>query len=143
MTPPDAGMAGSPIDRTLIQQCAADGAEGVTQMIADVKTLAELFRQHDMGPANHGLVQLAPNLKALIVLVQSLREPVGEMQADLLAVLPSDQDVEALVGLLESLVAAQLGHDWLTVSDVLDYDLEPALRGWLDKLEALKRRCGP
>ena len=138
MTP---DMAGSPIDRTLIHQCVADGAEGVVQMIADVKALAELFRQHDMGPANHGLAQLAQNLKALIVLVQSLREPLGEMEV--LAALPSDKDIEGLVGWLESLVAAQIGHDWLTVSDVLDYDLEPALRVWLDKLEAVKRQSAP
>ncbi len=134
-------MTRSRIDRTVIHQCVADGAEGVAQMAADVKNLAELFRQHDIGPGNHGLAQLAQNLKALIVLVQSLREPLGEMHAEAMAALPSDEDVETLVTWLESLVSAQTGQDWLTVSDVLDYDLEPALRVWLDKLEAVKRLC--
>lgn len=129
------------VDRTIIEQCLDDGAQGVEQMIGDVKGLTALFRDHDTGAGNYGLVRLAHNLKALIVLVQTLREPVASMQPPLQAPLPSEADVETLGSWLESLVAAQAGQDWLTVADVLEYDLEPTLRAWMEQLQVLRRQC--
>jgi hypothetical protein len=134
-------MTHASIDRSIIAQCLDDGAQGVDQMIADVKGLMVSFRQHDTGPANYGLAQLAHNLKALIVLVQTLREPVAAMQPPVIGALPSERDVETLGSWLESLVAAQVGHDWLTVADVLEYDLEPTLRAWMEQLQALRGQC--
>ena len=134
-------MTNAPIDRSIIEQCLDDGAQGVEQMLTDVKALTGLFRDRDTGAGNYGLVQLAQNLKALIVLVQTLREPVAAIQPPLLAALPSEKDVETLGSWLESLVTAQAGQDWLTVADVLEYDLEPTLRAWMEQFELLRRQC--
>ena len=127
------------IDRVVIGECLSDGTEGVQQMIGDVSGLVEQFRQCDLGPANYGLAQLAHNLKALIILVQSLRPPVADLQ--LMATLPSEQDVATLASWLEALVNAQAGQDWLTVADVLEYDLEPALRAWCAQMETVRQLC--
>ena len=134
-------MTQAPINRTIIEQCLDDGAQGVDQMIADVKGLTTNFREHDTGAGNYGLAQLAHNLKALIVLVQTLRGPISEIQPPLPATLPTEQDVETLGSWLESLVEAQAGQDWLTVADVLEYDLEPTLRAWMEQLQLLQRQC--
>jgi hypothetical protein len=134
-------MTQAPINRTIIEQCLDDGAQGVDQMIADVKGLTTNFREHDTGAGNYGLAQLAHNLKALIVLVQTLRRPISEIQPPLPATLPTEQDVETLGSWLESLVEAQAGQDWLTVADVLEYDLEPTLRTWMEQLQLLQRHC--
>jgi hypothetical protein len=134
-------MTQAPINRTIIEQCLDDGAQGVDQMIADVKGLTTNFREHDTGAGNYGLAQLAHNLKALIVLVQTLRGPISEIQPPLPATLPTEQDVETLGSWLESLVEAQAGQDWLTVADVLEYDLEPTLRAWMEQLQLLQRHC--
>jgi len=134
-------MTQASIDRSIIEQCLGDGAEGVDQMIADVKGLTTQFREHDTGAGNYGLAQLAHNLKALIVLVQTLRGPISEIQPPLVAALPTEQDVETLGSWLESLVEAQAGQDWLTVADVLEYDLEPTLRTWMEQLQLLQRHC--
>jgi len=134
-------MTQAPINRTIIEQCLDDGAQGVDQMIADVKGLTTNFREHDTGAGNYGLAQLAHNLKALIVLVQTLRGPISEIQPPLPATLPTEQDVETLGSWLESLVEAQAGQDWLTVADVLEYDLEPTLRTWMEQLQLLQRHC--
>jgi hypothetical protein len=134
-------MTQPPIDRSIIEQCLEDGAQGVSQMITDVKGLVGLFREVDTGAGNYGLAQLARNLKALIVLVQSLRGPVAAIDPPLGAVLPSESDVETLGSWLEALVAAQAGQDWLTVADVLEYDLAPTLRTWMEQFEVLRRQC--
>ena len=126
-------MSNAQIDRNVIDLCLGDGAEGVRQLIGDVRTLADLLRGHDIAPAHLALAQLAQDLGALIVLVESLRAPVATIAP---AALPSPEEVEQLARTLESIVAAQAGQDWLTVSDVLEYDLEPALAGWLTRFES-------
>jgi hypothetical protein len=141
-TPPEGPAMEMQIDRTVIIECVADGADGVRQMVADVAALAERFTEQDIAAGNHGLARLAQDLKALIVLVQTLREPLSELDAAAVAALPSDQDVEQLCSWLESLVSAQVGRDWLTIADVLRFDLQPELENWLAKLSAVKTACG-
>ena len=121
-------------DREVIDLCLADGAEGVRQMIADVRTLADLFRRHDIAPAHVAMAQLAQDLGALIVLIDSLRAPVATFASA--AALPSSDDVEQMARTLESVVGAQAAQDWLTVADVLEYDLDPALASWLTRFES-------
>ena len=43
--------------------------------------------------------------------------------------------------MLETLVSAQSTQDWLTVADVLEYDMEPELRAWLECFESIKQAC--
>lgn len=121
-------------DREVIDLCLADGAEGVRQMMTDVRTLADLFRRRDIAPAHVAMAQLAQDLGALIVLIDSLREPVASFASA--AALPSSDDVEQMARTLESVVSAQAAQDWLTVSDVLEFDLEPGLTTWLARLES-------
>ena len=126
-------MTNVQIDREVIHLCIGDGAEGVRQMIADVRALAELFRRHDVAPAHVAMAQLAQDLGALIVLVESLRAPVATLAP---AALPSPDEVEQLARTLETVATAQGTQDWLTVSDVLEYDLEPGLVAWLTRFES-------
>lgn len=127
------------IDQPTLVACMTDATDGMKQLTEDVTTLADVFRQHDIGRANYLLAQLAQNLQALIVLVQELRGPVTN--AGSAVNLPSDQEAEKLVAMLETLVSAQSTQDWLTVADVLEYDMEPELRAWLECFESIKQAC--
>ena len=40
------------------------------------------------------------------------------------------QVVHELVGVLDALLSAQASEDWVTVADILEYDLEPAIHRW-------------
>ena len=126
-------MSNEQIDRNVIHLCLGDGADGVRQLIDDVRALADLFRRRDIAPAHVAMAQLAQDLGALIVLVESLRAPVATLAP---AALPSPEEVEQLARTLETVVTAQATQDWLTVSDVLEYDLEPGLAGWLTRFES-------
>lgn len=132
-------MSEPTIDHPTLVACMTDATDGMQQLTDDVTTLAEVFRQHDIGRANYLLAQLAQNLQALIVLVQALRGPITS--AGSIVNLPSDQEAEKLVSMLEMLVTAQGTQDWLTVADVLEYDMEPELRVWLGRFESVKRAC--
>jgi hypothetical protein len=127
------------IDQPTLVACMGDATDGMKQLTEDVTTLADVFRQHDIGRANYLLAQLAQNLQALIVLVQELRGPVTN--AGSAVHLPSDQEAEKLVAMLETLVSAQSTQDWLTVADVLEYDMEPELRAWLERFESIRQAC--
>lgn len=139
MTENEESMSELTIDQPTLMACMTDATDGMKQLTDDVTALAEVFRQHDIGRANYLLAQLAQNLHALIVLVQELRGPVAN--AGSAVNLPSDQEAEKLVTMLETLVSAQSTHDWLTVADVLEYDLEPELQSWLNRFQTVKQAC--
>src|SRR5690242_4452209 len=98
-------MSESKIDQPTLVACMNDATDGMKQLTEDVAALAEAFRQHDIGRANYLLAQLAQNLQALIVLVQELRGPITSVGSAVN--LPSDQEAEKLVSMLEMLVTAQ------------------------------------
>jgi hypothetical protein len=132
-------VGNSQTDRVLIEQCLADGADGVRQLVADVSALATMLRERDLGRANYGVARLARDLKALVVLIEGMRGPLAAFRPT--ASLPTDEDIEGLVSSIESLVAAQMQSDWLTMADYLEYDLATALRAWCDRFESARQAC--
>jgi len=48
--------------------------------------------------------------------------------------------MEELGAALDAIVMAQESEDWLTVADVLEYDLEPAIRRWVELLTLVADR---
>ena len=97
--------------------------------------LAEAYRRGDLARGHEGLTQLSGDLGALTTLVGMLDGPIG---IDLTALSgetasPGEQ-MEELWKTLDAMVAAQASEDWVTVADVLEYDLEPAIRRWADVL---------
>jgi hypothetical protein len=51
--------------------------------------------------------------------------------------------MERLGAWISSLISAQETGDWLTVSDVLEYDLAPALLAWNRALQTCGRTAAP
>lgn len=50
--------------------------------------------------------------------------------------------IGTLVTVLETLISAQASEDWVTVADILEYDVEPAIRRWAAVLEDLSSSEG-
>ncbi len=122
----------------LLVRCLADAAVGIERLCDGAITLADQFRGHDVAGANAGLADLGENIRALVQLVEALRLPLGidveRLQWD---GRPVPSHLEELGELVQSIIDAQEGHDWLTVADIIEYDLEPALRRWHAILLAL------
>ena len=126
--------------RVFLRQCIVDSIRPLEQAAARAEALSAIYRGRDVAGGHEGLTALASELHDLTSLAALLS---GPLQIDLAAFAANDQDVphvEALASSLTALVAAQETEDWLTVADVLEYDLEPAIRRWAALLNAVAAR---
>jgi hypothetical protein len=129
-----------------------EAGAAVGQLAGKVSHMAGLFRGHELQEANGGLAVLAGELRDVVVMISVMQGPLG-VEPDRLTIegVSPDEQIARLGGWLESLVAAQGSDDWLTVADILEYDLEPVLRAWTGVLRdcaaaersAVERGLGP
>lgn len=119
------------LPRRLLASCLREVSTGVEAMRTAVLRLASLFRGADVSMASAGLSHVAADLQTLVGLVNTLSGPLG---LDLASFRADDGTIadhmQALEQHLEAIVQAQSDRDWLTVADVLEYDLEPSLGSW-------------
>ena len=122
----------------LLRQSLTEAAVALAQVADDVTRVSTLFRGNDLAAANQGLARLSGDLHTFAALVTTLRGPLG-IAVERLTIdgVPPDEQMERLGAWLESLISAQSSQDWLTVADVLEYDIEPILRAWRTRLEEL------
>ena len=123
-----------------LRQCLHETIGPLHQAAEATATLSERYRSFDLAGCHEGLMALANELRSLTSLVAML----GVLQIDLGAFSPdgasaADQ-LERFGTALDAVVSAQESEDWLTVADVLEYDLEPAIRRWIDLFTAIADR---
>ena len=128
----------APLESALVSQFLAEAGSAVGALADEAGQVANLFRRHDLKPANERLAVLPAELRNFIVAVSIVESQLGIDPATLVIddLTPSDQ-ILRLSAWLESLIEAQANADALTIADVLEYDLEPFLRAW----QALLTRC--
>lgn len=127
----------SPIN--LVISCLGDATGAMERLCEGTVTLADLFRGHDLAAANRGLGELGENVRALVQLIDALRGPLGiDVDRLLWDGRPVPEHLAELATLVQSIITAQESHDWLTVADIIEYDMEPALRRWHAILLALR-----
>ena len=129
------------VPAAFLRECLLEAIPPVQESADKAKRLAEAYRGRDLTDAHTGLQQLAAELGATAVLADMLSGPLA---IDLNAIATEDitaaQHLQQLGATVDSLVAAQEAQDWLTVADVLEYDLEPAIRRWAGLLTLLACR---
>jgi hypothetical protein len=123
-----------------LRQCLLEAIGPLHQAAEATLGLSTRYRTFDLAGCHEGLTALATELRGLTSLVAML----GVLQIDLGAftadgVAAADQ-LERFGAALDSVVGAQESEDWLTVADVLEYDLEPAIRRWIELLTAIADR---
>ena len=123
------------IPNAFLRECLLEAIPSLQDAAGAIVPLAEAYRRGDLARGHEGLTQLSGDLGALTTLVGMLDGPIG---IDLTALSgetasPGEQ-MEELWKTLDAMVAAQASEDWVTVADVLEYDLEPAIRRWADVL---------
>ena len=122
----------------LITRSLGEASAAFTSLRADMARAGEAFRRYDVAVANTALVPLAGGLQTLLLIVQA----VGlALRVDLTELQSQGQTASAMIdelsGFVDSLLAAQRSEDWIGVADVIEYDLEPALRRWQVMLDTL------
>jgi hypothetical protein len=125
---------------SFLRQCLVEAIGPLHQAADATLALSGRYRTFDVAGCHEGLMALAGELRGLTSLVAML----GVLQIDLDAftaegAAAADQ-LERFGAAIDAVVTAQESEDWLTVADVLEYDLEPAVRRWIDLLTAIANR---
>lgn len=119
------------VPAAFLRECLLDVIQPLGQTADAARALADLYRRQDVSSGHAGLTQLAADLRSLTMLIGMLSGPVG---VDLATAagdgVTAAQQIEDLAKALDALVSAQASEDWITVADILEYDLEPAVRRW-------------
>lgn len=114
-----------------LRECLLEAIPPLQETAQKARLLGEVYRRRDVSPGHEGLKSLAAELGATAVLADML---AGPLAIDLTAVsvegVTAAQHMQQLGTTVDALVAAQEAQDWVTVADVLEYDLEPAIRRW-------------
>jgi hypothetical protein len=124
----------------LMTQCVQEASDGVETLRAAAAAVGAAFRRHDLAVAHDGLRQVAGGLSTLIAVLQAValagrvNLQGGVSQAVTL--------LNELSSNVEAVIAAQGNQDWLTVADVLEYDIEPALKRWHSLFSAIETAEG-
>jgi hypothetical protein len=139
----DAAVAGRPlagirridvqtaVPAAFVRECLLDAIPPLQETAQRAKALAGIYRGHDLTLAHEGLRDLAAELGAAMVLADVLAGPVGiDLTTVAVEGVTATQHLHQIEATMDSLVAAQESEDWLTVADVLEYDMEPAIRRW-------------
>ncbi len=133
--PSVAGLPLSNVELVEIQSCTpasllattlAEARAAMPEFKAGCRRLSDDFRGYDVKRANLGLVEFSQAIGALLAIIQTTG---AALKVDLDSLAVGDRSAGAilseLVGFLGGLIAAQETLDWLTVADILEYDIEP------------------
>jgi hypothetical protein len=117
--------------RTLLRQCLVEAIPSLGTAATEAEGLAAIYRGEHVAPGHERLAALALELGALTSLIAALEGPLEiDVRAIVVDGVSGGQHLQTLISGLDALVDAQQSQDWLTVADVLEYDVAPAIAGW-------------
>jgi hypothetical protein len=125
----------------LVASAIETAREGLGPLAVAARQTADAFRSHDLPRAHRGLADFVLTLQTLTRLTAA----VNHMGRTCAAVDPEAQGTEVLECLrvgLESLVALNMSQDWISVADVLEYEMAELLPRWNEMLYAIGQSHG-
>ena len=118
-----------------LRECLLEATPSLRECADAITGLADAYRRGELAKGHDGMAQLSADLGALTTLVTMIDGPIGIDLSKLAGeTVSAAEQMESLWTTLDAMVAAQAAEDWLTVADVLEYDLEPTIRRWADLL---------
>jgi hypothetical protein len=124
-----------------LRQCLLDTIPSLRQSSEQARQTGMLFRGQDLTAAQRALTVVAGELRDLTSLMATLSGPLGiDMNGVKVDGVSGAAAVAELETMLGELVAAQQSDDWLTVADLLEYDLEPAMTRFAALLSVIADR---
>jgi hypothetical protein len=123
----------------LMDRCLEEALAAIPPLAAAATRVGERFRGLDVRAANEQLSELADGLTSVIGIVGAAGLA---FQVDLRNMRCGDQVAATVVNelstYLESLVSAQETENWFAVADLLQSDVEPALRRLAPVLDSMR-----
>jgi hypothetical protein len=124
--------------RDLIASAVEQALEGLQPISDAARGAAELFREHELPEAHAALADLVSTLHTLARLIGAVTTADRESRAAALEG-PNAQFLDRVGRSLESLITAAAGEDWISVADVLEYEIAEQLPSWRGVLRTIGR----
>jgi hypothetical protein len=113
---------------SLVAESLDDALSGLEGLRAHATDVARRFRGNRLAQANLGLAELTQGLGTLVTLAEAVSSAMGiPIDTVVLDGRPAFSVIEDLGQPLTELTEAQQQQDWVTVADILEFDLEPAI----------------
>jgi hypothetical protein len=123
----------------LLDEALAQGASAAGTLSTAAGQIGSAFRLADLGEAHLRMAELVDGIRSVIWILGTAATVSGisldEMKCN---GQPVSGQLTELTARLVSMVEAQQSHDWLTVADILEYDLQPSLQAWQPIFQALR-----
>ena len=131
--------------RVLVARTLTEAATMACSLAGAAGSVGDAFRQTDLGDAHAMLPQLVDGIRTIVTLTDACASVLGVRRETITCQGVAFDDWMAEFGRrLAGLLEAQTQRDWVTVADSLQYEIEPALRGWVPVFEAPgDDRCQP
>ena len=124
--------------RSLVDEALAQGRSAANALAAAAAQTSETFRSGRVASANKHLSDLGEGIRTLLTVLGTASAALGISLDDLEAGRgPVAKELEQMVEQLEWMIQAQQSQDWITLADILEYDVQPALTNCRDIFDAL------
>ena len=141
---PDAIVEIEAVDRTeLVREVVSGAVQSAEDLACNAERVAEGFRGYGIKDANAELTLLAQGLGTMVAILRALSDVTG--------IEPSALETRGggsaghllaeLTGFIDTLIEARSSSDWITVADIIEYDVVPHLRRWPAVFEAFADRA--
>jgi hypothetical protein len=122
--------------RVVLAETAREVGADLDDLAACLRSGAEKFRGASAAQAHTAFVECVDRLGGVIGIVRSLADLARALDLDLTdsGVLPDEASLHAIA---EEMIAAQEVGDWVSLADLMEYELAPAIESWRDDLTAL------
>lgn len=124
----------------LLRNTVDEAISAARTLAAGAERVGGAFRGFDVSTATQELVEMARGLGTLVAIGQALGQALGvSLESVSYDGRTGRQMIEDLTSQADSLINAQRDGDWITVADVIEYDIAPSLQQWPGLFEVLGR----
>ena len=128
--------------RALIDDALAQGSSAADALAAAAGQTSDTFRGGDLAGANQHLSDLGQGIQTLLTVLGTASSSIGvSLDSMEWNGLPVSAQLTRMVGQLDSMIQAQQSHDWLTLADILEYDVQPSLTSCRHVFDTLRTQA--
>lgn len=130
--------ADSASPRDLLEASVNEAITAARTLTSGAERVGGAFRGFEVSNAQHDLAELAQGMGTLVAVAQAMSQAIG---IDLKTVSCQHGSgaamIDQLIAHTDVLIDSQEAEDWITVADVIEYDIAPSVGQWPALFEAL------
>lgn len=128
--------------RALVDDALTQGWSAAEALATAAGKTSETFRTGGIASANRHLSDLGEGIRTLLAVLGTVSDALGvSLDQFESGGRPVAAHLAQMVEQLEWMIQAQQSHDWLTLADILEYDVQPSLTSCREVFDALRTQA--